>query len=184
MKIFKIVLSLIVIAFMGSCNKSDDNHIIPEPEPDPFPPSYVELSQYFSYKNSNNENLFATGVYKDEYLSLICTDENGEDLYINGQLVADIENIVEIGDIVRDEEGVINSVELKFYRPFSYNEANNSSISYYKLKYDEDKYDIITVNCYFNLQNNTQHYITTVVYNGIEYDYSPPEAPIIIVKEE
>jgi|GEM_PF-5553986 len=172
MKFFKILISGVISFFIFSCNNTPDNGIIHLP----FPIERVNVIQDFSYKNQNGENLLEKGVYKEKYLSLICTDENGDDLYINGQLVADIENIVEIRN---RGNGFLT---LFFGRDYSVNENNNSAIGYYKLKYDEDKYDTIIVNFYHNMKDGTDHYINKVIYNGVEYPYS--KLPIEIIKEE
>lgn len=178
MKILRIILGFIMVLFI-SCDNAPDNEVIFMP----FPHSYVYNMQSFSYKTSEGDNLFMLGIYKEEYLSLIATDENYNDLYINGVLVADIEDVVSIADIKRDEQGNIISLNLGFGRTYSYDEANNSAIAYYKLKYDDNKYDTITVHYYYSLKNGTHHYITKVVYNGIEYPANE-FVTIEIIKEE
>lgn len=172
MRILKIIYSFIIACFISSCDNTPDNEINTEP----FPPSNVNVVQNFSYKNNNGDNLLLNDVYKESLLSLICTDENYNDLYINGELVADRENIIEIRYKSDD------FLTLFFGRPFSYDDENNSAIGYYKLKYDEDKYDTMTVHFYNSLKNGTHHYITKIIYNGVEYPYS--ELPIEIIKEE
>lgn len=178
MKILKLILSFIVAISISSCDTTIDN----ETTTTPYPYSDVNNMQSFSYKTLEGDNLFMLGIYKEEYLSLIATDENFNDLYINGVLVADIDDIISIADIYRDEQGNITSLNLGFGRDFSRDETKNSAIGYYKLKYDEDKFDTITVHFYYSLKNGTHHYITKVVYNGVEYPYS--ELPIEIIKEE
>jgi len=177
MKTFKIVLAFIIGFCIYSCDNTADNEIIIKP----FPPSNVNTQQAFSYKNRNGEGLFNVGIYKTEYLSLIATDENFNDLYIDGILVADIENVLGIADINRDEQGNVIGLNLGFGRDFDRDETNNSAIGYYKMKYNENKYDTIIVHFYHNLQKGTQHYITSVVYNGAEY---PATGIIEIIKEE
>lgn len=170
MKFLKRILSIMVIScIIISCNDNGEDGVTP------FPDEKVNVQQAFSYKNSNGEGLFDIGIYKTEYLSLIATDENFNDLYINGQLVADIVNISEIRSVGN------NSLDLFLGRTFAFDEPNNSAIAYYKLKYAENKYDSITVHYYYSLVNGTYNYITSVVYNGVEY----PETGIIeIIKEE
>ncbi|WKW47034.1 hypothetical protein P3875_02955 [Myroides sp. JBRI-B21084] len=172
MKFFKTILSIMVISFISGCsentlsNGEDDNV-------NPFPEEKVNVQQTFSYKNKNGEGLFDIGEYKTEYLSLIATDENFNDLYINGQLVADIVNISEIRSIGN------NSLDLFFGRTYAFDEPNKSAIAYYKLKYNENKYDTITVHYYYSLVNGTYNYITSVNYNGTEY---PAQDIIEIIK--
>ncbi|HUH26056.1 MAG TPA: hypothetical protein VLY87_05480 [Flavobacterium sp.] len=179
MKTIKIFFSFVLVFFIFSCDNTPDNVIIVEP----FPVDNVNNMQSFSYKNQKGESLFEKGIYKEEYLSLICTDEQGNDLYINGQLVADIENIVAIADKYKDNQGNITSLNLGFGRDFNLDEVNNLAIGYYKLKYDKDKYDTIVVHFYYSHTNGFHHYITKVVYNGVEYDLA--DKPIIeIIKEE
>jgi|SRR5690606_12429712 len=178
MKFFKILISIIISFFIFSCDNTPDNEFFNEP----FPIEKINVMQAFSYKNQNGENLFEKGIYKEEYLSLICTDENGDDLYINGQLVADVENIVGIRRKNKDDQGNVISLTLEFGYEFIFDEANKPVIGYYKLRYDENKYDTIIVHFYHNMKDGTEHYITKVVYNGVEYDVAKPI--IEIIKEE
>ena len=172
MKNYKIIfLGFLFMTLVMGCDTTSDNEVIVHPDGDV--PIHINSSQAFSYSNNNGENLLANGTYKDEHLSLIATDENHNDLYIEGQLIADIENIAEIrskGD---------NLIELFFGRDIDNGE--NSRIGYYKLKYDENKYDSIVVHFYYSLQNGRYHYITDIVYNGVEYVATDI---IEIIKEE
>ncbi len=171
MKTIKVILGIICMLLVNACSTTVDNEVNVLPDN----PGIVISSQTFSYRNDNGDNLLTNGTYKDEYLSLIATDENFNDLYIEGILVADIPNIAEIRG--KDDE----IIQLFFGRTYSYDEINNSSIAYYKLKYDENKYDTITVLFYYNNENGYSEYITDVIYNGVEY---PATGTIEIVKEE
>ena len=173
MRLTKIIFGFIVSLLIFSCDNTPDNEITTEP----FPNRKINHKQYFTYKNTNGENLFVTGIYKEEYLSLIATDENGEDLYIKGELIADIENYVEIFNKATDAEGNVMSLGLRFV-PIT-NTMNNETKAYYKLKYDIDSFDFITV---FYKKDSINEYIIKIIYNGVEYPYS--DSPIEIIKEE
>ncbi len=93
MKTIKIILGIICMLLVNACDTTIDNEVIVLP--DGFP-TYIFPDQNFSYSNTNGDNLLTNGTYKDEYLSLIATDENFNDLYIEGELIADVANIAEI----------------------------------------------------------------------------------------
>ena len=101
-------------------------------------------------------------------------------MYVNNQRVADIENLVEIRNKSLDKNGNIIALELRFGYDLTTDVTTESAIGYYKLEYNKDKYDTITV---FYFKNNIHFYITKVIYNNVEYDTS--QQPIIeIIKEE
>lgn len=174
MRVVKIIYSFIIACFISSCDNTLDNEIIIEP----FPDRKINHKQYFTYKNINGENLFVTGIYKEEYLSLIATDENGNDLYIKGELIADIANYVEIFNKATDEEGNVINLGLRFVPIIDTINSENEIKAYYKLKYDVDSFDFITV---FYKKDSINEYIIKIIYNGVEYPYS--ELPIEIIKE-
>lgn len=170
-KILNVLYAFITLCLLSNCGNTDNEPIV-----EPFKPSIVILDQAFRYRNKTGENLLANGVYKDKFLSIIRTDENYNDVYINGQLQADIKNHLEI--IEKGEDLLV----IGFATFHHIDKENKTAIGHYKLKYDENKYDTITVHFYFNLKGGIKMYITKVIYNGVEYPYSP--APIIIVKDE
>lgn len=174
MHTIKIIFGFIATLLIFSCDNTPDNEITTEP----FPERKINHKQYFTYKNTNGENLFITGIYKEEYLSLIATDENGNDLYIEGELIADIENYVEIFNKATDEEGNVINLGLRFVPFIDTINSENEIKAYYKLKYDVSSFDFITV---FYKKDNIDEYITKVIYNGIEYPFS--DLPIEIIKE-
>lgn len=176
MKTIKIISGFFIALFFNSCDNTPDNEVIINPEPNRI----IITTQYFSYKNAEGKNLFEQGVYNKEYLSLIATDEQWNDLYVNNQRVADIENLVEIRNKSLDKNGNIIALELRFGYDLTTDVTTESAIGYYKLEYNKDKYDTITV---FYFKNNIHFYITKVIYNNVEYDTS--QQPIIeIIKEE
>src|SRR5690606_14014134 len=101
MRVLYIAFSIVTSFFISSCYNTPDNEIILKP----FKPSIVNVGQTFIYRNTQNENLFKKGVYNVDSLSLIATDENFNDLYINGILVADGKNAYEVRDKLIDSNG-------------------------------------------------------------------------------
>lgn len=172
MKALKIICSLLIACFVVSCSKDYP------PEFEPIGPrTYINGNQSFKYKNSSGEDLFEKGVYKAEQLSLIATDENWEPLLKeNGEIYADVEGRAEISYYHAPV------LELLLGHLSFIDDENNLAIGYFKLKYDENKYDKIEVHNYYNVRDGKYLYITKVIYNGVEYPAS--EMPIVIQKEE
>ena len=171
MRVIRLIIAFAGMFLFVNCDNTPDNVVVVDGDK----PENMDVDQSFSYTNMEGESLMANGTYKEEYLSLIATDEHGDPLVINGQEVADVPNHVEIWEMYE------NMLTLRFGRHFSTDVANKSGIGYYKLRYDENKYDIITVYYYYDMKGGTLDYITKIVYNGTEY----PVGDIInIVKEE
>lgn len=169
MKTLKIIYSLLIASLVMSCNTEEVQEL--------SIPTDIRISQIFGYKNSSGEDLFQKGVYKAEQLSLIATDENWQPLLTNkGKIFADIEGRAEILFLHQGDLGLLLG-HVSFI-----DEENNLAIGYFKLKYDENKYDKIKVYYYMNWKEGNYHYITKIIYNGVEYSYG--DMPIVIQKEE
>jgi|SRR5690606_8543121 len=172
MKLIKFVLFYFLSIICIGCDNTPDNEIII----DGFEPDKVIVDQMFNYTNSNGESLFGLGIYRIDQLSIIATDEHFNNLYINNILVADIPNHLEILSLEN------NVLTLRLGRHYYIDEDNNSAKGYYKLKYDEEKFDTIEVDFYYNIKKTIQIYITKITYNGVEYPYTG--ATINIQKED
>jgi uncharacterized lipoprotein YehR (DUF1307 family) len=179
MRVLYIIFSIVTAFFISSCDNTPDNEIILKP----FKPSIVNVGQTFIYSNIQNENLFKKGVYNVDSLSLIATDENFNDLYINGILVADGKNAYEVREKLIDNNGDVYGLNIWLGYPYKQDKVNGTSTGYFKLKYNENKYDTITAHFIDKTDDEAmKFYLSKIVYNGKEYPYSPD--PITIIKNE
>lgn len=128
--------------------------------------------------DANNNNLFQNGVYNLDKLSLIATDEHWNDLYINGNRVSDMEGIVEILNILHDADNNPIGVSLGF--GYRYERNSHFITSYYKLQYDDEKYDYIKT-VVDTTDNN--YILKTIFYNGDEY-LASKVPPMEVIKSE
>jgi len=177
MNLIKKISLFISSIFLFGCDDANNDHNLP------YPPSIVNVGQTFIYSNTQNENLFKKGVYNIDSLSLIATDENFNDLYINGHLIADQKNVFEVREKLVDNNGDVYGLNIWLGFNYKKDEVNGTVVNYFKLKYNENKYDTIIAHFIDKLDKEANRfYITKIIYNGKEYPYS--ETPITIIKEE
>lgn len=167
-KLVYLFMSLFV--FFG-CNTSDENT-----NGEIFEADYLNLS----FLDEQGNDLFQTNVYKEEKLSVIVTDENWNDLYFtsgrrNGQKMENIEGYAKVNYTWGSTPKVVVLMLI-----YAYLQENNKVTSYYKLQYDDNKFDYIKI---IAEKGRGYFYIRKVFYNGVEYDIHEAENGILkIVK--
>lgn len=138
----------------------------------------VFWSPNFILLNEKGENLFEKSIYKEDQLSLIVTNEQGEPLLdFKGNPIADIEGTALVLDIIRNPSGRAIGVILGM--GYTYLKEGNTVTSYYKFKYDSDSYDTIKV---IADAPNNDFVIKEIYYNNTHY--SIPPSSIEIIKKE
>ncbi|WP_372474487.1 hypothetical protein AB4865_04200 [Capnocytophaga sp. ARDL2] len=167
-KLVYLFMSLFV--FVG-CNTSDE-----KTSEENFDCNFLHLS----FLDEQGNDLFQTNVYKEEKLSVIVTDENWNDLYFtsgrrNGQKMENVEGYAKVHYIGNSTPKVI--ILMLIYEHLL---ENNEVTSYYKLQYDDNKFDYIKI---IAEKGKRSFYIRKVFYNGVEYDIHEAENGILkIVK--
>lgn len=140
---------------------------------------FIKTDVLFAFTDQEEIDLFEKGVYKKEHLSLIATDENWNDLYDNnGNKIENIRGKSEI--LLIEEPTETHPTALLLLFGYKYKDLGDNAESFYKLKYDVDKYDYIHV-FYNNKKNN--FYIEKIIYNNEEFDIRK-SAYCRIIKDE
>lgn len=169
-------LTTIVLFFISCSNDEMKNNT--NDDDNPWIDKIVFWDPAFVIIDTNGNNLFENNTYRLDKLSISATDENWNILKLpNGKDFTDKEGYVEILEILYNENNKPIGMKLGLgYHDFQTKESKVTS--YYKLKYDDDKYDYIIVKV--DISNNN-YIITDLNYNGV--DYTPSNiSPVTIVK--
>lgn len=166
----KVILLGLIMVLSSGCNEEEQDEFWWEEKIVFWSPNFIII-------NSEEENLFKNNTYKESKLSLTATNENWETIYEYDKPMTDVEGIVEVLTVLKDENNEPFGMTLGFGYQYSKNE--NLVTSYYKLEYDDNKYDYIKTTV--DISNNN-FIITELFYNGVEY--VPSEVPpVVIIKD-
>ena len=171
-KIFS--LTAILLFFISCSNDEMKNNT--NDDDTPWIDKIVFWDPSFIINDTNGNNLFENNTYKLNKLSISATDGNWNVLKLpNGKDLTDKKGYVEILDILYNENNQPIGMQLGLgYYDFQTKESEVTS--YYKLKYDDDKYDYIIIKADIS---NDNYIITDLNYNG--KDYTPSNIPPVII---